>query len=649
MNTESFIEDFFYIKLGYLKRILYLYFVLIMVLFVIYLVSNQREEIPIIAIFMINLISSFIFIGYSRISISSEIFNIIRIHLLFLIVVTFIGVVKIDIPLLSPILMFDCNRSIVENIYIFSTIPLCLVLLCSKGFYSYEDIFIKYVFVMMLLLILNYSNNVTIYNHDSLYMIFYIVDAMVLLLSFIIFKTYKVKRKRYINIIAIITIILIILDLVSILYLKDRSVLSFVNIIKFICLNIFLSHFISKMVKVSNSIIFKDMISINNNLEVINDTIKDRNIKLQNTRRELSFANRVYRDFIQSVNIPIVIVNINNKRINFCNNEFVKITRNNDIKKIINKKFKKFINFQGGDTVLQDLKNDQIVLGYVENNNEVRLFEINFVKLNERNDELLLLFDDITERKNTEMIKVELEKIQKNEKIKSNFLSTISHDLKTPIGIIDSAVQLQKVFLKKSDLKSVKRYNQICKENCIYLTRLTNNLIDISRISEQLLKPVLTIDNIVPFVEGRVEIISEYANFNKIEIIFDTSEEDIFVRYDKELMERVILNLLSNSIKYTDQGGLIQVNITGTSDEVKIEFCDSGRGMTEEFIKEAFNIYAMENNSDTKKNKSSGIGLFVVYNLIEIQQGKISIESEIGKGSKFIVTFKREQVYGSIY
>lgn len=521
MNSEGFIEDFFYIKLSYLKRILYLYLVLIIVLFIIYSVSNQREEIPIIAIFMINLISSFIFIGYSRISIFSGIFNVVKIHLVFLIIVTFIGVVKIDIPLLSQILMFDCDRSIVENIYIFFTIPLCSVLLCSKGFYSYEDIFIKYVFIMMLLLVLNYSNNVTVYSHDFLYMIFYIVDAMVLLLSLVIFKTYKIKRKRHINIIAIIITILILLDLISILYLKDRSVLSFVNIIKFICLNIFLAHFISKMVKVSNGIIFKDMISINNNLEISNNTIKDRNIKLQNTRKELEFANRVYRDFILSVNIPIVIVNINNKRINFCNNEFVKIIKNHDVKKIINKKLKNFINFQGGDTVLQDLRKNQIVLGYVENNNEVRLFQINFVELNERNDELLLLFDDITERKNTERIKVELEKIQKNEKIKSNFLSTISHDLKTPIGIIDSAVQLQKVFFEKNDLKAVKRYNQICKENCVYLTRLTNNLIDISRISEQLLKPVLTTNNIVPFVEGRVEMISEFANYNKI----DSSKE----------------------------------------------------------------------------------------------------------------------------
>jgi len=273
------------------------------------------------------------------------------------------------------------------------------------------------------------------------------------------------------------------------------------------------------------------------------------------------------------------------------------------------------------------------------------LFEINFVVLNERIGELLLLFDDITEKKNTERIKLELERIQKNEKVKNNFLSSISHDLKTPIGIIDSAVQLQKVFLSKKDFRSVEKYNQICKENCVYLTRLTNNLIDISRITEQLLQPILNINNIVPFLESKVDIIREYASFNNKKIIFDTNDEEVFVKYDKEFMERIILNLLSNSIKYTSEGGLIEVNVIATKERVKIEFCDSGCGMTDEFIKEAFNIYTMENYNDSKKNKSSGIGLFVVYNLIEIQEGKIDVESKVGEGSKFIITFKREQVY----
>lgn len=647
--NESYIEGLFYINVDYLKRILRLYSVLSIILFFMFALKNVREDIPAIAIFMINLICLFILIGYSRVSIPGEFFNIIKIHLVFLIVLSFVGLVQIDIPFISQIIMFDCDISIVENIYIYTTIPLCGVVLGNKGKCSCRKAFIKYLIIMILLVVSNYYNNKSIDNHNFLYMIFYILDLVLLFISFIIFRRYEIKRKSYVNIVGIITFMLFLLDLISILYLEDRSVISIVNIIKFICLNIFLSHFISKIAKISNRIAFKDMNNINNKLETINGEIADRNIKLQNTREELIYANRVYQDFIKIANIPIAIVHINSKRINFCNNEFIKITKKNNIKSIINKKINRFINFQDGDKVLQDLKNGQKVLGYVENSDEVRLFQINFVVLNERDNDLLLLFDDITEKKNTERIKVELEKIQKNEKIKNNFLSTISHDLKTPIGIIDSAVQLQKVFLRKENFKEVRKYNQICKENCMYLTRLTNNLIDISRISEQLLKPVCNVDNIVPFLEGRVEIISEYANLNKIKIIFDTNEEDIFVRYDKDLMERIILNLLSNSIKYTGEDGLILVNVIGTRDEVRIEFCDSGRGMTNEFIKKAFSLYTMENYSDMKKNKSSGIGLFVVYNLIEIQKGKINIESEVGVGSKFTVTFKREQVYESIY
>lgn len=649
MEKKRYFEEFFLIRIDYLKRILYLYSGLTIVLLFLFFLNDRKEDIPIVCILLINLISLYMFLGYSRVSISRELFNIIKFHLIFLISLSFVGILKIDLSFLSEMLLFDCGRSIAENIYIFSTVPICIILISKKICNSCRSIVIKYIIAMALLALLNFFNNKLINTQHYMNVLFYIIDSILLISILILFRCHEIKRKNYINIVEIIILIFFLLDVISIATLKIPIIISTVNIIKFICLNIFLSHFTTKTVKLSNRILFKDMHSVNNNLEIINYTISEKNCELLDTREELEEANRVYRDFIKMVNIPIVIVDGDNKRINFCNNEFVNITKNNNIKNIINKKINKFINFQDGEKVLQNLKNGQVVLGYMENSGEVKLFEIDFVLLSERNNDILLLLDDITKKKNTERIKAELEKIQKNEKIKNNFLSSISHDLKTPIGIIDSAVQLHKVFLKKNDFESISKYNNVCKENCIYLTRLTNNLIDISKISEKLLEPNFIVDNIVPFLESKVEIISEYANLSNIKVVFDTDEEDIFVKYDKELMERVILNLLSNSIKYTDEGGLIEVNVLATDDEIKIEFCDSGRGMTDDFIKEAFNIYSMENYSDIKKNKSSGIGLFVVYNLVEIQQGKIKIESQLGKGSKFVITFKRELIYESIY
>lgn len=645
MEDNSCIEEFFYVKQSYLKRILYLYFSLIIILFYIFLINNKKEDMVIICTFLVNLISYFIFLGYSRVSISKEISSIIKSHLAFFILLGFIALLKIDLLFLSQIFMFNCDRSIVENIYILFAIPVYSILLSTKIKILPNKETVVYGAIMVMLLVFNYFSNHSSRIHNVIYIIIYMVDLILILCILVVFKLYRLRKNDCINIAGVITIVLFLLDGISIIYLKNLIIINVVSIVKFISINIFLSHLISKTVEVSNRILFKDMHNINYNLETINSNIAHRNIKLQNTREELEAANRVYRDFIKLANIPMIIINIGTKRINFCNNEFVKITMKNNLKSIINKKVDKFINIQGGNEILLNLKCGQKVLGYVENKDEVRLFEINFVILNERIGELLLLFDDITEKKNTERIKLELERIQKNEKIKNNFLSSISHDLKTPIGIIDSAVQLQKVFLRKKDFESVEKYNQICKENCVYLTRLTNNLIDISRITEQLLQPILNIDNIVPFLESKVDIIREYAIFNNRKIIFDTNDEEVFVKYDKEFMERIILNLLSNSIKYTSEGGLIEVSVIAKKESVKIEFCDSGCGMTDEFIKEAFNIYTMENYNDSKKNKSSGIGLFVVYNLIEMQEGKIDVESKVGEGSKFIITFKREQVY----
>ncbi|MPQ45251.1 sensor histidine kinase, partial [Clostridium tarantellae] len=255
----------------------------------------------------------------------------------------------------------------------------------------------------------------------------------------------------------------------------------------------------------------------------------------------------------------------------------------------------------------------------------------------------VLLLKNITELKRSVKIKNEFDKKTLEEGLRNEFLSTISHDLKTPINVIYTACQLQNSFLKNNSIEKINLYNHVNKENCMSLTRLANNLIDSSKLSYNYLKPQCELYNIVELVEECSNSLAEYIRDKNLEFEFDTEEEEIEVRCDKEFIERIIINLMSNAIKHTKQG-IVKVAIFVNKFKVRIEVIDTGEGMDKEFLKKAFEKYSIEKIDKGYRNKSTGIGLYVVKNLVELQGGEIFIESQKGKGTIVKIEFFREKV-----
>ncbi len=253
-----------------------------------------------------------------------------------------------------------------------------------------------------------------------------------------------------------------------------------------------------------------------------------------------------------------------------------------------------------------------------------------------------MIFEDITEKIKIEKIKGEIERKKINDNIKKNFLSNVSHDFKIPINVIYSATQLENLLITNNDIEGVKKYNSISKQNCLTLIKLTNNIIDISKISSEYVNPILILGNIVEFVEDRVASLVEYAKLKKINIIFDTYEEELYMKYDGELMERIILNLVSNAIKFTPEQGSINISVSNNEKNIFISVEDTGVGMDEKFAKEAFDKYSMSLKAKYGNVQGTGVGLYVVYNLVNLQKGEIWVDSKLGKGSKFTMKFCKE-------
>lgn len=248
---------------------------------------------------------------------------------------------------------------------------------------------------------------------------------------------------------------------------------------------------------------------------------------------------------------------------------------------------------------------------------------------------------DITEQKEKEKLKNNIAELQEENILKTEFFSNISHELRTPLNVIFSAVQLAEVSVYDSNYSSnqnrIKKNIMSIKQNCLRLQRLVNNLIDISKIDAHAFEIRLQNLNIVYVIEEITLSVADYISNRGIHLIFDTSDEEIIMAFDEEKLERIVLNLLSNSIKHTPEGGTICVSIIGHGERVTIQIKDSGEGIPQDKLDVIFNRFYQITPINTRNHEGSGIGLNLVKSLVEMHEGDITVESVLGNGTIFNV------------
>lgn len=239
--------------------------------------------------------------------------------------------------------------------------------------------------------------------------------------------------------------------------------------------------------------------------------------------------------------------------------------------------------------------------------------------------------------KNEELLKKTIE----YDKMKTEFFSNISHELKTPLNIILSSVQLVKSITCKKEpcdyQTKVNRYLTMIRQNCYRLLRLINNLIDVTKIDSGFLKMSLKNYDIVRIVEDITLSISEYTRSKNINLVFDTEIEEKIIACDVDNIERVMLNLLSNAVKFSDSHSTITVKIFDKGEWIMISVKDEGQGMPKDKLKNIFERFSQVNSSLNRLHGGSGIGLSLVKSIIESHNGKITVRSEYGVGSEFII------------
>jgi PAS domain S-box len=252
-----------------------------------------------------------------------------------------------------------------------------------------------------------------------------------------------------------------------------------------------------------------------------------------------------------------------------------------------------------------------------------------------------ILEEEIEKHSKTEaeLIKAKVEADRANI-AKSNFIANISHELRTPITVILSGIQLIEVNIKNNAVVNQHNFlNHIktIKQNCYRLLRLINNIIDVTKIDAGFRNLDFKNLDVISLIENITTSVVDYAKLKGITVLFDTDEEERIIAVDPDKIERILLNLLSNAIKFTPKNGYIFVNILNESTKVIISVEDKGIGIPIEKKEVIFEKFQQLDNTFTRKNEGSGIGLSIVKAFVELHDGKISVSSELGKGSKFII------------
>lgn len=369
--------------------------------------------------------------------------------------------------------------------------------------------------------------------------------------------------------------------------------------------------------------------------------------------------------FIHSQNFAIIEVDINkdnskiikNSYFNLSENkiyQLLNIVNNNDSRLPIAKKkaFLDDINFYDETELLKDL-NIEILIGYpLPNFNEFIFLVLGTKKTgfgysNEDIDLLNYIFTEsnielqrITMQRELLFKQEQIEKLEEISKMKSFFVSSVSHELKTPLTSIKLFTEILRSH-NNIPIEKASEYLGIINAECDRLNRLIENILDFSRIEKGTKEyhfEILDLNQIIKYV---ITIIEFNLKFKKFTSTFNISTDEYLINADKDSLVEVFINLIDNAIKYSSDVKELTINTLEFEDYYCIEFIDRGIGIGEDELDKVFSAFYRSKDTKISKTGGTGIGLSLVKNIVESHKGRIELESELGNGSCFKLYFPK--------
>ena len=265
---------------------------------------------------------------------------------------------------------------------------------------------------------------------------------------------------------------------------------------------------------------------------------------------------------------------------------------------------------------------------------------------------VLLANRDFTEEKKRELeqeeaLRQEKIKAEKANEAKSIFLFNMSHDIRTPMNAIVGYSQLMKKELTNPKLV---HYQEMIEQSSQLLLSIINNVLDMARVESgkmELDENYDVVGNVSQLVCGAFEA---EASKKHIELTRNINVQHKYIMVDTTKMQEILSNLISNAIKYTPEGGKVLIDAQELPYNregyvlIQTKVSDTGIGMSEEFLPSLFELFTRDRNTTLSKIPGTGLGMAIVKNFVDLMNGSIEVESELGKGSTFTITIPHKIV-----
>ena len=226
------------------------------------------------------------------------------------------------------------------------------------------------------------------------------------------------------------------------------------------------------------------------------------------------------------------------------------------------------------------------------------------------------------------------------EKVKRDFLAMVSHDLRAPLGNIQLVLSLIEADGGEALSQPCKRSLSIARDNTQRLMALVNNLLDIERIDAGALAIVPEQTAVKKAINRAIDALAAMYSQRGICIIEDVDETQS-AYFDEERIVQVLINLLSNSLKFSPPQTAIRVKVATSADSIKVKVIDQGRGVPEDKLDSIFERFSQVEAGDCRQGQGAGLGLTICKAIIEKHGGKIGVESNVAEGSTFWFTLPR--------
>ncbi|CAL1518811.1 two-component regulator propeller domain-containing protein [Chitinophaga sp. MM2321] len=276
----------------------------------------------------------------------------------------------------------------------------------------------------------------------------------------------------------------------------------------------------------------------------------------------------------------------------------------------------------------------------VEQNDEITMqkekLEVSYSEIVRQTDKILVQQQQISNQ-NQELEKA-VEELEKVNKSKDYFFSVLAHDLKNPVVALKELSGFMEAQLGKTDTRTLQQYVANMHASSSAVFDLLVNLLSWSMSQSQRMDYAPVDANVAAIVQNNLKLLSPQIT-NKNIAVTQQLDEQHWIYADQQMVDVVIRNILSNSVKFTGYNGAITITSTTTPENIMLRISDTGIGMTQEQLDELFHINKSSVQTGTAGEKGTGLGLLIVKDFLEVNHASITVSSEPGKGSIFTLTF----------